>query len=92
MNEEERESVAHLDWLLKNGYLASEDEIHIKNILNLVDRQDKVIKKALKEINNVLYFNDSSDYETGLWEALSILNPDISLDNYDTCLKYIEDI
>lgn len=29
--------------------------------------------KAVKILNNAIYFNDSSDYETALWQAMSAL-------------------
>lgn len=40
---------------------------------NLSEREKKVYRIA----NNVLYFDDSSDYQTALWEILNCLNPGI---------------
>ena len=49
------------------------------------------VKEKLDEIyriaNNVLYFDDNSDYQTVLWEVLMTINPD--LDTFEK-LKYIE--
>lgn len=49
---------------------------------NLSEREKKVYRIA----NNVLYFDDSSDYQTALWEILNCLNPGI--DPYEE-LEYI---
>jgi len=56
--------------------------------------KEALIKSALKDLyqinkiaNNVLYFDDNSDYQTALWEILSIINP--SLDE-DENLDYID--
>lgn len=57
-------------------------------------KQDKMIHEAYAKANNYLYFNDSSDYEAGLWEVIRSLRPDLAekWDNGD-CepLKYIEE-
>lgn len=45
-------------------------------------------KKAYAIANNALYFDDSSDYQTALWQVLYTLNPD--LEEYPI-LKYIEE-
>ncbi len=42
--------------------------------------------KIFRIANNILYFDDSSDYGTALWEILVILKPEIE-DN----LEYIEE-
>lgn len=43
MSEEEKEAIAHLEWLLDSGILASEDEPHIETILNLIEKQKERI-------------------------------------------------
>ncbi len=50
---------------------------------NLSEREKKVYRIA----NNALYFDDSSDYQTALWEILNCLNPGI--DPYEE-LKHIK--
>lgn len=41
--------------------------------------------------NNVLYFDDSSDYITALWEILEVVNPQIFEVDPEPKLKYIDD-
>ena len=57
-------------------------------------KQEKMIHEAYAKANNYLYFNDSSDYEAGLWEVIRSLRSDLAekWDNGD-CepLKYIEE-
>ena len=48
---------------------------------------DNMIKKVTVIANNVLYFDDSSDYGTALYQILSVVAPDIDLDE----LEYIEE-
>lgn len=47
-------------------------------------------EKILKIANNALYFDDSSDYGSALWEILQILNPELFKNNEEPELKYIE--
>ena len=47
------------------------------------------IEKAFIVANNALYFNDSSDYVTALWEICSILMPEVPNDEIGE--KYIEE-
>ena len=46
------------------------------------------IESITRIANNVLYFNDSSDYETALWEILEILG--VKAEDYSE-LSFIED-
>ncbi|MDF2503870.1 MAG: hypothetical protein K0R06_1361 [Clostridium sp.] len=57
-----------------------------KGGLNMID--DK-LEKAFAVANNVIYFDDSSDYGTALYEICQILKPEI--DAYDIGKKYIEE-
>ena len=42
MNKEEvKEGISHLKWLLDSGILASEDEPHIKTVLNYIEELEK---------------------------------------------------
>lgn len=78
MNKEEIEKAkCHLEWLLDNGILASEDEPHIENILKYIqhleqksETLDKVTDK-LKEIKGELE-DDGYDYYAK--EVIKILN------------------
>ena len=45
MEKELKEAIAHLEWLLKDGILASEDEPHIKMVLNRLEQDERVIKE-----------------------------------------------
>lgn len=47
--------------------------------------------QALKVINNALYFDDSSDYETALWDAMAILLGKTNEELYDIKLSYIKE-
>ncbi|WP_287822808.1 hypothetical protein [Clostridium sp.] len=50
---------------------------------------DDKLEKAFAVANNVIYFDDSSDYGTALYEICQILKPEI--DAYDIGKKYIEE-
>ncbi|MBR3002879.1 MAG: hypothetical protein IKF38_04905 [Clostridia bacterium] len=50
MNKEEKESVAHLEWLLDEGILSSEDEPYIEKVLNLIQKQEKIIDLMARDI------------------------------------------
>ena len=53
---------------------------------------DKDKLEKIKEIsNNILCFDDSSDFGTALWEILEIVYPEIFEDNSEPELEYIED-
>jgi len=52
-------------------------------MLDIKEKLDEVYRIA----NNVLYFDDNSDYVSALWEILLTANPD--LDTFEK-LKYIE--
>jgi hypothetical protein len=55
------------------------------------DKQAK--EKAVRTINNALYFDDGSDYETALWEALNALRPDMfDEDGLIDKLEYIPEL
>lgn len=63
-------------------------EFKIENQQKALEQKDKMIKKAYIEANNVLYFDDDSDYCSALWTILHTLNPD--LEEYPE-LSYIEE-
>lgn len=50
----------------------------------------KNIKKAFAIANNAIYFSDSSDYESALYQICKTLKPDI--DEEDIGVDYIEDV
>lgn len=54
------------------------------DLLNL----DNVLK-AFKIANNAIYFCDSSDYLTALYEVCKVLNPDEDIKKFGT--KYLEE-
>ena len=59
-----------------------------------ITKQDKMIHEAYAKANNYLYFNDSSDYEAGLWGVIRSLRPDLAQkwdDGDCEPLKYIEE-
>lgn len=45
MGKEIKEAKSHLEWLLNNGILATEDEPHIKNILKYIEDLENENKK-----------------------------------------------
>jgi len=47
------------------------------------------MKKVKKLANNALYFDDSSDYGTALWQILTVVSPETFKDDDEPCLKYI---
>jgi len=50
----------------------------------------ELTEKVTQIANNVIYFDDSSDYRTALWEILSAINPE-KYDGIDEIPEYIED-
>lgn len=48
------------------------------------------LQTVYKVANNVLYFDDSSDYRSVLWEILEIVDPEIFINDADPKLKLIE--
>ncbi len=86
MNKEEIEKAkCHLEWLLDNGILASEDEPHIENILKYIqhleqksETLDKVTELATKiATENAEKYNSENQKEVDFSEwnlALEILN------------------
>ena len=54
------------------------------DLLNL----DNVLK-AFKIANNAIYFDDSSDYLTALYEVCKVLNPNEDIEKFGT--KYLEE-
>lgn len=53
LSEEEKKAIAHLEWLLDDGILASEDEPYIETILNLIEKQQAEKEKKDKIINKM---------------------------------------
>lgn len=53
MSEEEKKAIAHLEWLLDDEILASEDEPYIEIILNLIEKLQKELNQE-KEKNKEL--------------------------------------
>jgi len=51
----------------------------------------ETINEIVKIANNVLYFDDNSDYCTALWEILTKSKPEMFEDSDEPVLKYIED-
>lgn len=46
--------------------------------------------KIKKIANNVLYFDDNSDYTTALWEILNIVAPELFKNDEEPSLEYIK--
>lgn len=49
--------------------------------------QEEKLKLVYKIANNALFFDDSSDYKSALWEILFTITPE--LDDFEE-LKYID--
>jgi hypothetical protein len=56
-------------------------------IVVVSEQLDKIKKIA----NNALYFDDSSDYQTALWEILTVTSPELFEETEEPDLEYIED-
>lgn len=54
-----------------------------------LQRLDNQLEKAFAIANNVIYFNDNSDYETALYEMCAALKPDMKDENIGK--EYIEE-
>lgn len=54
-----------------------------------VNELDEQVNKAFKVANNAIYFDDSSDYLSALYEICLILNP--KLDSESIGLSYMEE-
>lgn len=65
MNKEKIEKAkCHLEWLLDNAILASEDEPHIENILKYIqhlEQKSETLDKATEAVNKV--DDDMADFE-----------------------------
>lgn len=82
-----------INFLNKNGdYVVDEnlrdEKIALEHLVQAYKYQKKIINDTYREANNVLYFDDNSDYCCALWEILRIINPD--LEEYPD-LDYIEE-
>jgi|GEM_PF-2359671 len=62
---------------------------YTREAIEKMKKMEKSIKKVYAIANNVLWFDDNSDYKTALWEILYALNPD--LEEYPE-LEYIEEM
>lgn len=49
-----------------------------------------IIDKVYAIANNVLYFDDNSDYSSALWEILAVVKPELFKDDDCPILDYIE--
>lgn len=69
-SEEEKESVAHLEWLLDEGILSSEDESFIEKVLNLIQKQSKIIDKMAEEILKIDTAKSKFEYDHAkVWDT-----------------------
>ena len=48
-----------------------------------------IIEEVTKVANNALYFDDSSDYRTALWEILAIISP-VKYSDIDEITEYMD--
>lgn len=85
----------------KNKILTEQLEQADKTIVALMNQTTKYqenmfglkhkLKQCEKIVNNVLYFDDNSDYSTALWQVLNITQDrSIYDDCYDIKLAYME--
>jgi hypothetical protein len=51
-----------------------------------MNKLDEIFRIA----NNVLFFDDNSDYGTALWEILAIIKPEMFINDDEPELEYIE--
>jgi hypothetical protein len=51
-----------------------------------MDKLDAIYKIA----NNVLYFDDNSDYCSALWEIIAVIKPELFADDAEPDLEYID--
>ena len=49
----------------------------IENFMDRGSKMTKIEEAIFKEANNVLYFDDNSDYKSALWDILLIIKPDL---------------
>lgn len=55
------------------------------------DEARVALERVHRIANNALYFDDSSDYGTALWQVLDTITPEIFKDNDLPELQYIPD-
>lgn len=79
INDEFKEKVRPIGEMLKD---------QIDSLQNQNFEKQKIINKVKRLANNVLYFDDSSDYCCALWDILRTVNPDLG--EYPI-LNYIEE-
>lgn len=66
------------------------DDEELSNEFKLLESKISGVEKAVAIANNALYFDDSSDYQTALWEILNTLDHEKYKDT-DKIIEYIED-
>lgn len=71
----------------ENAIIQDKEIQAIESLIKGYKEKEEKLKKAYIEANNILYFDDSSDYCYALWKILRIINPD--LEDYPN-LEYIE--
>ena len=87
------------EFISKENYLSMINKVQelekaeekIDRAITIIIEFNKRIREAYRVANNILWFDDSSDYCSALWDILHILNPDLPDDNYEIELKYIEE-
>ena len=77
MEEELKEAIAHLEWLLNDGILASEDEPHIKMVLNRLEQDERVINDVANHLEYYLIGRlDLEDSQEEFKKLLKMLKPE----------------
>jgi len=60
-------------------------------LVNMINKLENRIKKIKWISNNVLYFDDNSDYECALWDVLAVANDWTDEERENAKLKYIDE-
>ena len=55
-------------------------------------KTEVILQKVYRTANNALYFDDSHDYSTALWEILCLIRPGLFENDDRPDLKYIEEV
>lgn len=89
LNIEPEEWVKQSEAVKKILYISEAEKEEVYRYLNM-DEMTKKIIEAFMIANNALYFNNSSDYASALWEICSLLNPGVYKDEEADKLLFID--
>ena len=80
----EKEVKAHLEWLLNNGILSSEDEESVKTALQLLEQKDNKINKVIDKLKEDIGIGQK-ELKTEEWYTKKYAV-------FESCIEYAKEI